>query len=322
MYSIPGDDGKNWRKERLIEFASRYPASFDPVALGFLDEISASKTERVWWAFLYSTCYSIPSACALYRIFPITDIGSLDFDSLWKKNKKNLIFQSDRKYVGYMDKFVPMLKSFIKVTSNNPRVYIDKLIADKAEDELYNALYAEVTNWFYFGRFGAVLFIDTLRKCIDLPMRIDGYDWKNGSTTTSGLFNAFYRDTDAEMFDKGEKRLSEADIDWLYKKKDLVLKVLKKRHPDSHWDTISITRIFCTYRKLYKGTRYLGYYVDRQQEELVRLQEGYPEYDDMWELLWKLRKSGIQNEFLGELHERSGIQKALCKKFLDEGIIC
>lgn len=319
-YSIPGDTGKPWRQEKLIEFASRYPASFDPVALGFLNEQKATKEERTWWAFLYSTCYSIPTACALYKLLPLSKVERMDLEQFWVKNKKKLVFQSDRKYVGSMNKLPLMILDFLGRTKGRPWEYMENVISS-AEGCVYESLYREICTWFYFGRFGAVLFIDTFRKCLGLKFPIDSYDWVRGSTTTSGLFNAFYRDLDAIKFDRGEKLLTEEDKKWLDNKKDLVLKVLKKRYPDSHWDTISITRIFCTYRKLYKGTRYLGYYVDRQQEELITLEKSYPELFEIWSTLWELRKRGISKEYLGELNNRVGIRVPLEKEFLRTGEI-
>ena len=321
LYQIPGDTGGNWRKERLVEFASRYPPSFDPVALGFLSSIGASKEDRTWWAFLYSTCYCIPTACALYRSLPLSGLEEIDLDEFWVEKKSSLVFQSDRKYVGIMNKFIPMVQDFISRTKGRPWEYMRSLMENSHEGRIYETLYKEVTGWFYFGRFGAILFIDTFRKCLGIRFEISSYDWSRGSTTTSGLYNAFYRDEDAILFDAGKKALSKSDKEWLDAKKNLVLKVLKKRFPKSHWDTISITRIFCTYRKLYKGTRYLGYYVDRQQEELKILERGFPEFSETWRLLWYLRKIGIDNEFLGELNGRQGIQKPLMKVFLEEGVI-
>ena len=81
---------------------------------------------------------------------------------------------------------------------------------------------------------------------------------------------------------------------------------------------MGVTSDLCSYRKLFKQSRYLGYYVDRQQEELLFLEKSWPE-KDFWEELWQYRRKYVPDEYLGELNGWEGIQRERVTAWVDKG---
>ena len=149
-------------------------------------------------------------------------------------------------------------------------------------------------------------------------MNNNSYDWKNGSTTTEAIFNANYMDKRAEIF-KNNPDLTSKDINHLNKTLEKIIDDLNKISPERNWTILGVTSDMCSYRKLFKSTRYLGYYVDRQQEEILQLQKNYPEYNSMWDYMWEDRKNGIDEKYLGEKNGYVGIQKNRMTSWIERG---
>ena len=94
--------------------------------------------------------------------------------------------------------------------------------------------------------------------------------------------------------------------------------LVEKLEQDCGANFTDIESTICAYSKLFKGTRYLGYYIDRFQEELIQaLKNDYPE-KDMY-TLFGLRARVTPNAYLGEFMGWAGIRKERNKLWLKEG---
>lgn len=315
---IPNDPGGNWRRKKLVEYIGAFPDEIGPLMKEFFKKNHYGKDYQVWWVLLYSACYCMGSACVMSENLDFRIVDQKGLETYWTKNKPKLIFQSDRRYIKNMNQFTEIAWEFIQRSGREPWNYIKRFIRDNPEDT-YDALYKEVSSWKYYGRFGTVLFLYNLNKLVEVPLDSREYDWKNGSTTTAALFNANYRDDQADIFEK-KSVLHPDESAWLDKQLRGLIKVLKKRYPEKNWTLMGVTSDLCSYRKLFKQTRYLGYYVDRQQEELATLQANYPEYyESLWKSFWQWRKRFIPQEYLGEVGGWFGVQKLLCKAWVQRG---
>lgn len=314
---IPNDPGGKWRRKKLIEYIGTFPDEIGPLMRKFFDIRLYDKDHQVWWVLLYSACYCMGSACVLAEDLDFRSVNKTDLDKYWENNKPRLIFQSDRRYIKNMNQFTEIVWEFLNRSKRHPWKYLSQFIRDNPEDT-YESLYKEVSSWKYYGRFGTVLFLYNLNKLVGVPLDSRDYDWKNGSTTTAALFNADYRDDQADAFEK-KPVLHPEDKVWLDKQLRGLTKALKKHYPEKTWTLMGVTSDLCSYRKLFKQTRYLGYYVDRQQEELATLQANYPEYESMWKGFWRWRKQFIPQEYLGEVGGWFGVQKPLFKAWVQRG---
>ena len=314
---IPNDKGNKWRYQKLIEYIGNFPDEIGPLATDFLKQRHASRGDVVWWVLLYSACYCMGTACVLYDLLDYKTLNPDDLEDFWKKHKENLIFQSDRRYIKNMNQFCDIVQEFIRRSERKPWKYMERFIKE-APEETYLSMYKEVSSWRYYGRFGTILFMYNLNKILGVDLDYPEYDWKQGATTTSAIFNARYKDDRANRFEDDGK-LSDNDVVNLNKYLSMIKSDLKKSHPDKAWTTMGVTSDLCSYRKLFKQSRYLGYYVDRQQEELTWLEERWPSMTSTWKRFWKLRKQHIPQEYLGEIQGWSGIQKERCKAWAERG---
>lgn len=314
---IKGDQGSPWRYKKLIEYILAFPDELSPVVRGFLKREGASKSDVVWWVLLYSSCYCVASACVMYKELDFRSVTTEELERFWQEHKSKLIFQSDRRYIKNMNQFCEIVEEFIKNSGRKPWRYISQFIGDN-EEETYKSMYKEVNSWKYYGRFGTVLFLYNINKLLKVPMNSNEYDWKNGSTTTEALFNAEYKDKRAEGFKKNPI-ITQEDKEHLNSMLQKILKDLNKADPRRNWTILGVTSDMCSYRKMFKSTRYLGYYVDRQQEEILQLQNNYPEYKEMWDNMWADRENGILDEYLGEKNGYTGIQKHLMSSWVERG---
>lgn len=315
--NIPNDEGGKWRYNKLIEYIGSFPDEIGPLAKDFLKQRNATKSDVIWWVLLYSSCYCMGTACILYDMLDYKTLTDKDLEKFWAEHKKNLIFQSDRRYIKYMNQFNTIVHDFIKKTKRQPWNHLKKFIKNDPQ-KTYTALYKEVSSWKYYGRFGTILFLYNLNKIMGVKLDYPKYNWRQGSTTTSAIFNARYKDERAKKFEDDGK-LDNKDIPHLNEYLARIKADLNKSYPEKNWTVMGVTSDLCSYRKLFKQTRYLGYYVDRQQEELIWLQERWPDMEDTWERFWELRKKHIPHEYLGELNGWSGIQKERCKAWAERG---
>ena len=315
--NIPHDEGGKWRYQKLIEYIGNFPDEIGPLVKDFLKSRNASKSDVIWWVLLYSACYCMGTACILYDGLDYKRLKKSDLEKIWAADKQDLIFQSDRRYIKNMNQFNQIVEDFIKRTHRRPAEYLQQFIKATPE-ETYDSLYKEVSSWKYYGRFGTILFLYNLNKILGVELDYPEYDWRQGATTTSAIFNARYKDDRAEAFEKDGK-LTDKDIIHLNQYLSRIKTDLQNGYPDKNWTVMGVTSDLCSYRKLFKQTRYLGYYVDRQQEELAWLEERWIGMDDVWDRFWKLRKKHIPNEYLGEINGWSGIQKERCKAWVERG---
>ena len=83
---------------------------------------------------------------------------------------------------------------------------------------------------------------------------------------------------------------------------------------------VKLETSLCAYEKFFKGTRYNGYYADRQLEEVEELQR-QPEFAEACADSLAARAEAINGRYLGEKHGWKGIRTELKKSYLQTGRI-
>lgn len=308
---IPNDTGGTWRWDKLIELyrledrIQDDPSPSKVLAL-WADHHNLTDEQGVWLAYLYGLTYSTTTAILIFRQFPrlrcITN--RKEIKEFWEENKHRLYFNRDRRYIKNNDQFVDAIAGLRKFEGK----HLYRNIGSMTDEALYQRI---VKNWPYFGRHAAFLFFDVYSKIFfDGECSLSSIsNWKEARTIAEGLALAVYDD---DLYQRAkDKRLTAEDT----QKLDSL--VLKLEH-DCGSNFTDLESTICAYSKLFKGTRYLGYYIDRFQEELIQAaNNSYPK-DDML-LLWKLRQRVTPAEYLGEYMGWSGIRKERCKLWLKEG---
>lgn len=86
---------------------------------------------------------------------------------------------------------------------------------------------------------------------------------------------------------------------------------LAKRGLNLTWERLET--VLCDFNSLYKGHYYVGHDIDQMQEQLSVLPRTHN--------LYRARLETIPHQYLGELHERSGIDKIRLKMYQQNGVI-
>jgi len=313
MYPV-ADKQQRW--ELLKQYIRHGYMDSDTHLLGaYAEALNYPVPRKISLAFLYSTCYNVPTAVLLDHLMGhILLWDREELTDLWEQYKDVLIFQTDRKWVKIANQFVDLCMDF------RENMYpFSKHIKPNIHsfDAMYNA-FSSLKNQ---GRVATYIFIDGLiatgvMECC-MPER---FDWNNGQTCTEGMLHALMLDAEVAGFDKGKHKLPKLLIDELDSELLRLISELRAEGLDEDyiWDYESN---MCAYRKYFKGKMYYGYYMDRQLEELSKLRAALPKYEKLWGKLFQLRKDVYPANLLGEVSGWSGVRKHLMQDFLKTGVI-
>lgn len=264
--------------------------------------------DRYVLAFLFSVTYCVQSAVILFE--NQRNAGGL-YKSQLTSLKPQIVFQSDRKYMRMKDNFERCVDDFIKNNSD-----VNGFLHNVSEGDTINLEKAikYVSSWVMYGRFASFLFLETFVELTDYKIENTTIEWKKGNTATSGLLNLFGFDTEADLFDRTGK---------LYPTTEQMDKMLylTLRNIYKAGGVTNVTEVetsLCAYRKLYKGTRYNGFYLDRMLEEIYAMQRNFP--NESKELL-DIRARKFDRKYLGEFGGWRGIRKNMKKLYKNTGII-
>ena len=188
------------------------------------------------------------------------------------------------------DQVIPAIKSIYQLSGKDLTSYLTPLL-----EQGFNAVYREIRNrWKFFGPMGAYLFFDALYGLLpDLYSDPEHLDWKHcGQTVPQGMAHLLGLDEQAI----GDKPY---DIPLYDRKVDLIAERFEQ-------PKVIVESVLCMYRKLFKGTRYFGYYADRQLQECHATARLIKEHCGI--NLWKYRERTCPDTLRGEIHGWRGVR--------------
>lgn len=301
-------------EKRLNEFVQYHIAGDgecnNVVLKAYADECKMDAHERFDLAYFFAVTYCVCSAILLFDDKDVIRSKPLEYA---RTHKQNIIFQSDRKYVKMLNNFEGMLlfwATHLQDYHSQMEKFFDgdKLILRRA--------IPIVSDWYFFGRFGAFLFLETLAWLVEAKVENYTIEWKQGSTATSGLMNVFCLDDYANIFDKTKTlKVSSNQLDIMLKR---VAEKIEKEGGNS--DTTQVETSLCAYRKFYKGSRYNGYYLDRMLEEIYHYLN-VPNAKNVAKKVLEIRAKNFKAKYLGENNGWYSIRKEMKKSYLTTGEI-
>jgi hypothetical protein len=278
-----------------------------PILNYICDRFELNLEQRYWIAFLYGTNYCAVTTYYIYNEFP--DFENVNVDRLqrwWDKNKQKLLFQTDRKKVKSFDKFVPCYKSY------------KDMIGDKTQEEFfkhcktYEDIYNLSSKIYYFGRFTLFNYIEALNELTNINTVPTFFDLKDAESSRNGLCYAFNKLKYVTLHHK--KPNKPINYDELQNDFTNLLNILKQENPDLLVTIWNVETALCGFKKLFWGSRYLGYYIDRQMQEIIIMQKNIPDGVN-WKPLWDFRAEFYLSCWLGENNGWQGIRKDRMQKF-------
>lgn len=310
----------DFRKERWVGYKYYHclmmiSGDCDPAypMLNYLaDRFELNMEQRYWLAFLYAASYCGPTAYYILNEFP--DYENADASRMqrwWDKNKQRCIFQTDRLRVKTQNQFVRMFQSYRDFCGASQGDRFRELLKGTPE-ESYDFVYAACNDLYYFGRYSLFLLLEAVHVLTDLPIAPTTIPWEYALSSRNGLLYAIERD------DRLDQNLTDDDVKVLEEAEHKALEELNNEFPMFKHNAWNLETSLCAYKKLFRNKRYLGYYIDRQQLEIIKMQKSV-DVGVNWSPLWDFRKEYFAHSMIGEVSGWDGVRKDMLTYFTKTG---
>ena len=323
-YNIPNDNGIDYRLKKFVEYQHKVPAIHPITIMAYIKKRQLTKDDLVRIAYINSITY-----CEVSTLYIFEELNQYFYDKkvvqeFWKQNKGKIIFNSARKWVMHKDMFCRLIFDFNAIFGQEPYKRLQR-ICKYTDTQNYDLLKRYLSQIKDCGRFAQDLFMEMLlfyykAGLIDInlcePFELD---WNKDANMTSGLLNIIYEDEKADEFDKTGK-IDYETAQELYKALLKIQAEIKKKYPEQDNSLQSFMTKICSFRNLFKASRYGGYHHDRQLENIRKYQQSHPEKLDLWQEILADRKSLFSEKLLGEIGGWNGIQKQKKRLWIDKGL--
>lgn len=279
--------------------------------------------ERLWLAWLYGHTYRLPTSWVLKQEFPDVELATNSRVTAWNNaHYARLRYQTDTKYnKGHLPIMLASYKAWVSRRGTSQRAAFDVMQGDN-ERQTFRRLWDSITapasegGLHKFGRYSTWFYLQTLRHTADVPLLADSLmlaDKSGSRSHRQGLLWALAREEDLEAdFTAGQAADLEA----------AALDIMTEAHARwprlaSRMDLFSMETCLCSYKKVWRVRegRYLGYYLDRQAEEIRQAErDGWVGVD--WSVLWEARLSLLDPRLASR---DAQIDPASFPLFLEEG---
>lgn len=316
LYQIPGDNGKDFRLKKFVEYQHEVPSIHYRFLGEYIKEHGFGMKETMDFCFLMTVTYNELTCMLLFEM-----LKTESPEEIWERYKGDLQFGSARKYAKNNDQFCDLIHDWRKITNGDPYAWVTSH-KGKTPEQTYILIQKAIQSVPNVGRFASDLFMEMLvylegylGLSIKEPKRID---WKNCANLTSGIFNIFYQDEKANQFDK-TKIVTPEDVIYLTAKIGIIQKEIQKTYPEQNAEISMFIGKICSFRNLFKNARYGGFHHDRQLGVLRGYEKAFPEYRQLWKECYELRRKIFPERFLGELNGWDGIRPERKKMWLKTG---
>lgn len=271
--------------------------------------------ERIWLCWLYGNTYYLPTSWVLKNEFPDYELATVDRITRWNdENYKRLRYQTDTKYnKGHLPSMFESYKKFFG--NNQQRDVIESLYGDNESQNFDNIWNAVNKHFHKFGRYTTWFYMQHLKHTAGIkinPTSLMLNDYSGSRSHRNGLCYALNKK------DWIDTKLSNKEYEYLEAQSSDILIESKSRYPDlsSEFDNFTMETCLCSFKKIFRETssRYLGYYLDRQSEEIQRVSSDNWNGID-WNVLWQARKETLDKR----LDKRTGIDKNRFGEYIRSG---
>lgn len=252
--------------------------------------------QRYWLAFLYATCYCGPTVYYIYNEFPdFENVDEARLERWWFANKEKLYFQTDRRWVRSRNQWCDIFRSYKRHVGKLTQEQLFKTFKTPCPYQNYDNAWAAMSNVYQFGRFAMFLYLEAVHVVTGFPMKPRTMDLREAESCRNGLAFALGR---PDLNTHEGARITPAQINWLQVEFDKMTSRMQAEDPrNTVWN---IETSLCAYKKYVMGKRWVGFYLDRQAEEIEKLQSKVTD-GVCWQVLWDYRKETYKTRFLKEL---------------------
>lgn len=274
--------------------------------------------QRYWFAWLYGNTYHLPTAWIIANEFP--DYENVNIETLTKWNNENykrLRYQTDNKWQkGHLPKMFESYKNAL--LGKSQKEFFESLTLDNPERNFERINLYVIRNFFKFGRYLTWFYLQTLKETCDLNINPPSLllDDESSRSHCKGLMYAL----GVEQWGEDRKfKLDKHQLTFLNIEAAKILEELKQEYPDLQFDYFSMETILCAFKKVFRREhgRYLGYYLDRQAEDIIKCQND-DWYGIDWDLLWQGRNENIRQDLLHNYVDKTKFGELLITNKIDK----
>ena len=271
--------------------------------------------QKLWLCWLYGNTYYLPTAWVLMNEFPDFELATVDRMTQWNTtNYKRLRYQTDTKWnKGHLPTMFASYQQYIG--NQTQREKIESLYG-YTEEENFDNLWTSVKSGLHkFGRYSTWFYLQHLKHTAGVrinptSLMLDDYD--GSRSHRNGLLYALGQE------DSVDRKLTGSEYANLESQAHEILCETEARFPElaSSIDYFTMETCLCSFKKIFRVSRgrYLGYYLDRQAEEIKQCEsDGW--YGIDWDVLWQARNETIDLR----LDQDRGIDKDRFGSFLNSG---
>ena len=271
--------------------------------------------QKLWLCWLYGNTYQLPTAWVLMNEFPDFELATVDRTTQWNTtNYKRLRYQTDTKWnKGHLP---TMFESYQRYIGNHTqREKIESLYGHNEKANFDNLWESVKSSLHKFGRYSTWFYLQHLKHTAGVrinptSLMLDDYD--GSRSHRNGLLYALAQEHDMD------RKLTSGEYANLEAQAYEILCETQARFPElaSSIDYFTMETCLCSFKKIFreKHGRYLGYYLDRQAEEITKAEsDGW--YGIDWNVMWQSREETIDIR----LDNRRGIDKERFPNFIRTG---
>jgi len=276
------------------------------------DRFEHNTEQKLWIAWIYGTTYYFPTTWVIWNEYPDMELVGLDRLKDWNnKNYKRLRYQTDTKWnKGHLPAQFESYKNWV---GDKTQVEAFAPFLKGTPQENFDGLWKEIkTNFHKFGRYSTWFYMQTLKQCCGLPVEPSSLmldDYSGSRSHRNGLCFAMDREDWVNVKPTPDMLKTMNDTS------QYILEAVKKDFPNT--DYYDMETCLCSFKKLFRVSRgrYLGYYLDRQAEEIAQCeQDGWDGIE--WRPLWDSRTETVDQNLL-----TNKINTSKMKLYLEEGIL-
>lgn len=318
------------RKECFFKYyeASLRCNDFDPwfyMANYIQDKTNMSIEQRYWFSWLYVTSYNGITSWVFFNEFPELNKINLEKFQQWEEiSWRKMEFDSDSRF--NKGKIHILLKHYIERLGGKSQEEYFKDLLDKKGNKVqsFNNFWNDVIkNFKFFGRWMSFCYAETLYRCLNYPIECNSLfldDIGGSRSHRDGLCFLLGKD-DWDDHHPNFKGYTKEMISYLVEEGNKLMEESKKVLPQDLFHMVeyfTLETVLCVYKKFFRQTRYLGYYLDRTYHQIVFGEKQKWKNVD-WKLFWDCRKELTQENMLCENLSYKGMNKEFMKEFMNTG---
>lgn len=279
------------------------------------DRFEHNTEQRYWLSWLYGNTYNLPSAWIMLNEFPDFECVDQERIDWWNtENFKNIPYQTDTKWSkGHLGKMFASYKKEIRGVPQEE--FFMAFMTDDKRESFDNVWDYVKKNFFKFGRYSTWFYLQHMEATCNLPIEPSSMmlnDYSGSKSHRNGLL--FVTGNDDLINEKLEpKKYEELEVFC-----DEFILDLRERYPELKREInfFTLETALCAFKKLFRKSRgrYLGYYLDRQAEEIKKVSNWS---GIEWEVLWQARLETLHEKLYGSKQ----IHKEKMEEFMDTGYL-